>query len=459
MTKKELLGLRREKDKLERTLGGIRDMAKVPSAIWIVDTKKEHIAVNEAKKLGIPVVAILDTNCDPDEVDYPVPGNDDAIRSVSLLTRVVADSVADGLLARAGAATGGDEKPAEGAATAGTAEPLPEWERDLLEQKSADEEKLEATADAEAAQPEQAEAAQPEAQAEQAEQAEQAQPEQAEQPEQAQEAAPEAPQAAEAEQQAWSRRPSQGAAGTVAGPRPTTREAKRAMANFTAADVKRLRDLTGSGMMAVKNALTEADGDFEKATELLRLKGAKDVGKRAERTAANGLVAEHFTGSGDGALLELNSETDFVAKNAQFIELAQRLVEFAGAAPPTPPACWPPRSSPGRPSRPDRGEQRQDRRELELRRFAHFQGAYVASYLHKSDPSLPPTTGVLVELDTENTEVAKDVAQQIAAMAPKYLTREEIPAEAIEKERALAEQLTRDEGKPEQAIPRSSRAG
>ncbi|WP_344408322.1 30S ribosomal protein S2, partial [Actinomadura nitritigenes] len=137
MTKKELLGLRREKDKLERTLGGIRDMAKVPSAIWIVDTKKEHIAVNEAKKLGIPVVAILDTNCDPDEVDYPVPGNDDAIRSVSLLTRVVADSVADGLLARAGAASGADEKPAEGAAS-GAAEPLAEWERDLLENKQAE---------------------------------------------------------------------------------------------------------------------------------------------------------------------------------------------------------------------------------------------------------------------------------------------------------------------------------
>lgn len=137
MTKKELLGLRREKDKLERTLGGIRDMAKVPSAIWIVDTKKEHIAVNEAKKLGIPVVAILDTNCDPDEVDYPVPGNDDAIRSVSLLTRVVADSVADGLIAKAGAASGGDEKPAEGAAAAGS-EPLAEWERNLLKPGEAD---------------------------------------------------------------------------------------------------------------------------------------------------------------------------------------------------------------------------------------------------------------------------------------------------------------------------------
>ena len=122
--------LQREKDKLERTLGGIREMTRVPSAIWVVDTKKEHIAVNEARKLGIPVVAILDTNCDPDEVNYPIPGNDDAIRSVSLLTRVVADAVAEGLIARAGAA-GGDEKPDGGAV--GTEEPLAEWERELLE--------------------------------------------------------------------------------------------------------------------------------------------------------------------------------------------------------------------------------------------------------------------------------------------------------------------------------------
>ncbi|MFC3999550.1 30S ribosomal protein S2 [Nocardiopsis sediminis] len=128
LTKKELLGLRREKEKLERTLGGIRDMSRVPSAVWIVDTKKEHIAISEARKLNIPVVAILDTNCDPDEVDYPIPGNDDAIRSVSLLTRVVADAVADGLLARSGASTAGEEKAAD--------EPLPEWERELLEAKA-----------------------------------------------------------------------------------------------------------------------------------------------------------------------------------------------------------------------------------------------------------------------------------------------------------------------------------
>jgi small subunit ribosomal protein S2 len=130
MTKKELLGLKRERDKLDRTLGGIRDMAKVPSAVWVVDTKKEHIAVSEAKKLGIPVVAILDTNCDPDEVTYPIPGNDDAIRSVALLTRVVADAVADGLMARAGASNA-DAKPADDQFT--SEEPLAEWERDLLQ--------------------------------------------------------------------------------------------------------------------------------------------------------------------------------------------------------------------------------------------------------------------------------------------------------------------------------------
>jgi small subunit ribosomal protein S2 len=127
MTKKELLVLRREKDKLEKTLGGIRDMAKVPSAVWVVDTKKEHLAVDEAKKLGIPIVAILDTNCDPDEVDYKIPGNDDAIRSVTLLTRVVADAVADGLMARSRGASGD----ADGQVA--TDEPLAEWERELLE--------------------------------------------------------------------------------------------------------------------------------------------------------------------------------------------------------------------------------------------------------------------------------------------------------------------------------------
>ena len=122
LTKKELLGLRREKDKLEKTLGGIRDMPRTPQAVWIVDTKKEHLAVDEARKLRIPVIGILDTNCDPDEVDFAIPGNDDAIRSVSLLTRVLADAVAEGLMARSGVQTGAEVE----------VEPMPDWERELL---------------------------------------------------------------------------------------------------------------------------------------------------------------------------------------------------------------------------------------------------------------------------------------------------------------------------------------
>ncbi|NUQ32249.1 MAG: 30S ribosomal protein S2 [Dermatophilaceae bacterium] len=127
-TKKELLILKREKDKLEKTLGGIRTMAKVPSAVWIVDTKKEHLAVDEARKLGLPVIAILDTNCDPDEVDYKIPGNDDAIRSVTLLTRVVADAVADGLVQRSSGKSGSDAQ---------AEEPLAEWERELYAEAAA----------------------------------------------------------------------------------------------------------------------------------------------------------------------------------------------------------------------------------------------------------------------------------------------------------------------------------
>ncbi len=127
-TKKELLQMRREYTKLNRTLGGIRDMGRVPNAVWIVDTKKEHLAVDEAKKLGIPIIAILDTNCDPDDVDFPIPGNDDAIRSVGLLTRVLADAVAEGLLSRSGAKTG-EEAPGQ---ELGAEEPMADWEKELL---------------------------------------------------------------------------------------------------------------------------------------------------------------------------------------------------------------------------------------------------------------------------------------------------------------------------------------
>jgi small subunit ribosomal protein S2 len=124
-TKKELLQMRRERDKLNKSLGGIREMSRTPSAVWIVDTNKEHLAVEEARKLHIPIIGILDSNCDPDLVDFPIPGNDDAIRAVGLLTRVVADAVAEGLIARSGVKTGDTPD-------AAAAEPLAEWERELL---------------------------------------------------------------------------------------------------------------------------------------------------------------------------------------------------------------------------------------------------------------------------------------------------------------------------------------
>ncbi|MGJ9422773.1 30S ribosomal protein S2 [Aeromicrobium sp. CF3.5] len=149
-TKKELLQMRREHAKLTRTLGGIREMGRTPAAVWIVDTKKEHLAVDEARKLGIPIVAILDTNCDPDDVDYPIPGNDDAIRSVGLLTRVIADAVAEGLIARGGSKTGEEDAGTE----LGADEPMADWERELLEKKDAEDKAAAAAAPAPSATPE-----------------------------------------------------------------------------------------------------------------------------------------------------------------------------------------------------------------------------------------------------------------------------------------------------------------
>src|SRR4051812_28255284 len=145
-TKKELLQMRRERDKLDKSLGGIREMTRTPSAVWIVDTNKEHLAVEEARKLRIPIIGILDSNCDPDLVDFPIPGNDDAIRAVGLLTRVVADAVAEGLIARSGA------KAAEGTEAVGAEEPLAEWERELLG-GDAEQAAAEATGDADAETP------------------------------------------------------------------------------------------------------------------------------------------------------------------------------------------------------------------------------------------------------------------------------------------------------------------
>lgn len=228
------------------------------------------------------------------------------------------------------------------------------------------------------------------------------------------------------------------------------------MANISAADVKRLREATGAGMMDCKKALTEADGDFDAAVEALRLKGVKDAGKRAARTAGNGLVLSELNGNSEGILVELNCETDFVAKNAQFQEVADQIAKAALASKAADRLAL---------LAADAGNGKtvekliEDasasiKEKIELGRYARYEGGYVTTYLHRSDPDLPPTLGVLLQLDKESEEVARDLGQQIAAMRPQYLTREEVPADVVEKERRIAEELTRSEGKPEQAIPK-----
>jgi elongation factor Ts len=226
------------------------------------------------------------------------------------------------------------------------------------------------------------------------------------------------------------------------------------MANFTAADVKRLRELTGSGMLDCKNALAEADGDFDKAVEALRIKGAKDVGKRAERATAEGLVAAK-----DGALVELNCETDFVAKNAEFQKLADEIVAAAASSKANDADALKAAGT---------GDKTVEQaiadlsakigEKLELRRVAFF-GGTVETYLHKRAADLPPAVGVLVEYgpgtdpDT-STAAAHAVALQIAALKARYLSRDDVSEDVVASERRIAEETAKAEGKPEQALPK-----
>jgi elongation factor Ts len=221
------------------------------------------------------------------------------------------------------------------------------------------------------------------------------------------------------------------------------------VANYTAADVKRLRELTGAGMMDCKNALAESDGDFDKAVEVLRIKGAKDVGKRAERATAEGLVAAK-----GGALIELNSETDFVAKNDEFKALAEEVVTAAAAA----------KTSDVEELKGAKTGERtvgeaiealsaKIGEKLELRRVAYFDGT-VETYLHKRASDLPPAVGVLVEYSGSDKEAAHAVALQIAALKAKYLTRDDVPADLVANERRIAEETAKEEGKPEAALPK-----
>ncbi|MCG7439036.1 translation elongation factor Ts [Corynebacterium freneyi] len=225
------------------------------------------------------------------------------------------------------------------------------------------------------------------------------------------------------------------------------------MANFTAADVKKLRELTGSGMKACKDALVETEGDFDKAVEILRIKGAKDVGKRAERTAAEGLIAV----SGN-TMVEVNSETDFVAKNAEFIEFANKVAEAAAKVKANSQEELAAADLDGQ-SAADATQELSAKigEKLELRRAVTLEGDDVAVYLHRRSADLPASVGVLVAYTgsgEEAQQAAHVAAMQVAALKAQYLTREDVPAERVEAERTVLENITREEGKPEAALPK-----
>ncbi|GHJ36319.1 translation elongation factor Ts [Streptomyces sp. TS71-3] len=229
------------------------------------------------------------------------------------------------------------------------------------------------------------------------------------------------------------------------------------MANYTTADVKKLRELTGAGMMDCKKALDEADGSVDKAVELLRVKGQKGVAKREGRSAENGAVVSRIAGdNSSGVLVELKCETDFVAKGEKFQAVAGALADHVAATSPADlDALLASEIEPGKTVQAYVDEANANLGEkIVLDRFAQFSDGYVAAYMHRTMPDLPPQIGVLVELDKENAEIAKDVAQHIAAFAPKYLSREDVPAEVVETERRLAEETSRNEGKPEAALPK-----
>ncbi|MBV7431812.1 translation elongation factor Ts [Dermabacteraceae bacterium P13077] len=225
------------------------------------------------------------------------------------------------------------------------------------------------------------------------------------------------------------------------------------MANYTASDIKEIREKTGAGMLDVKKALDEAGGDKEKAVELIRVKGLKGIAKREGRSASEGLIAADIRegeGGQVGTLVEINSETDFVAKNEKFVALGDEAVAAAVASGAKDPAELAETAF---------GEQLTNAsatmgEKIVVRRIGRVAGEHVELYMHRTNKDLPPQVGVLVATDAAAASVAHDVAMHIAAYSPLYLTRDEVPAETVENERRIAEETARNEGKPEQALAR-----
>jgi elongation factor Ts len=235
---------------------------------------------------------------------------------------------------------------------------------------------------------------------------------------------------------------------------PPQKEAEE-MADITAALIKKVREITGAGMSNVKAALVDADGDESKAIEILRAQGAKDVGKREARTASNGFVAVALSGTTVGVVVEVSCETDFVAKTETFQALGNDIAQHAltaGVADAEGLAASSFGTGTVKSALDDANAALGEK--IEVRRAHRVEAPYVASYAHKTSPDLPPTIGVLIGLSAPNAELGRQLAQHVAAFPARFLTREEVSSDVVEAERRLAEQMAREEGKPEAALPK-----
>ena len=458
MPKKEALLLTREMEKLQRNLGGLRGLTKRPDAVFILDTKKEHIAVTEANKLGIPVVAVVDTNVDPELVQYPIPGNDDAIRANSLLSRVIADAVAEGrYVAGKRDRSSGVVRPRP-CARLRKRRPSPPSRPKLATRRRGP------RPSARLASPPPSRA--PRVTTSRPRSCRPSPTRSMPTPASPWSRWPMSPSRSLTSRLRPSRRPTSRlrprkpspttarppSRSTSPPPRPepvsltttTTRQGADEMA-FTAKDVQALRQATGAGMMDAKKALEANDGDIEEAKQWLREKGLSAAAKRDDRENSQGVVALVVEGA-VGAIVELKSETDFVAGSEHFKQEAQNLAELVVAK--------------GVDAVAERQATLEDlkitlKEKIELGRVERLEasdGQVIDSYLHVQNGR--GVNAVLVVLDGGDAQLAHDIAVHVAFARPKFLRREDIPTDVVDKERATFETISRNEGKPEAALPK-----
>ena len=413
ITKKEAMMRQRSMTKLERSIGGIKDMNGLPDALFVVDVRYEHIAVAEAKKLGIPVIGVVDTNSTPDNIDYIIPGNDDSIRSIRLFVEAIASSFSEGgQLAEQFSMMRGNREPAtqsqSGQRLAGTLSKLSSIAAGKQQEK-----------------PQQAQEEHPiEAEAHE------------EEIEETQEMMTESPQKEE------QNNPTESVADTDnSSDKPAKKDNP---SSGSASMVKELRLMSGAGIMECKTAIKEANGDINKAADILREKGIAKQLKRSDRAASEGVIAVKSEGD-KTIVVELNCETDFVARNEEFIAFANNLAETFYKAPPAADGEEPVISDELNAELQSITQKMGENIKVSsYRELTAPKGGTVAAYEHTNNKLC-----ALVAIDADNYDLARDLAMQVAAMSPLAATPDQVPQELLDKEKEIFLAQIKDEDKPD----------